>query len=278
MARVEQVEGGARSGTFRNGMDYLGWGSGPRTLLFIQGGPGSAVPRGLMRRMFRRQFEPYLAAGFAVWIVTRRRNMPAGHTMADMADDYARVIDEEFDGRVDVVVAESFGGMVGQYLAALHPDSFGRIALIITAAELSDWGKDIDSRMAEALAGGDTGRAGTVFAEYLLTGQRTRWLRRLLGPLIGGGLAGGSDYPPGDLLIEARAERSFNSRAVLPKIQRPVLLICGGSDRFFPADIARETAGLIPDCTLVCYEGQGHLRVGSSSRVARDVLAFGNCS
>lgn len=278
MVRTDRVDGGARTGTFRNGMDYLGWGSGPKTLLFIQGGPGSAVPRGLLRRLFRRQFEPYLAAGFAVWIVTRRRNMPAGHTMADMAGDYAQMIEEEFGGRVDAVVAESFGGMIGQYLAALHPDSFGRIALIITAAELSDWGKDIDSRMAEALAGGDTGRAGTVFAEYLLTGKRTRWLRRLLGPLIGGGLSGGSGYPPGDLLTEARAERTFNSRAVLPRIRRPVLLICGGSDRFFPADVARETAGLIPDCTLVCYEGQGHLRVGSSGRVARDVLAFVNAS
>ena len=61
--------------------------------------------------------------------------------------------------------------MIGQYLAALHPASYGRIALIITAAELSDWGKDIDSRMAEALADGDAGGAGTVFAEYLLTGS-----------------------------------------------------------------------------------------------------------
>jgi pimeloyl-ACP methyl ester carboxylesterase len=274
MARLKALDRAGRNGTFRNGMDYMAWGSGPRTLLFLQGGPGSAVPRGLMRRLFRRQFEPYLAAGFAVWIVTRRRNMPRGHTMADIADDYARVIDEEFGGRVDVVVAESFGGMVGQYLAALHPDCFGRIALVITAAELSDWGKDIDSRMAEALAGGDAGRAGTVFAEYLLTGRRTRWLRRMLGPLIGGGLTAGSSYPPGDLLTEARAERTFNSRAVLPKIRGPVLLICGGTDKFFPADVARETAALIPGCTLVCYPGQGHLRVGSSSRVARDILAF----
>jgi pimeloyl-ACP methyl ester carboxylesterase len=278
MARTEAAARAARVGTFRNGMDYLGWGEGPKTLLFLQGGPGSAVPRGLMRRLYRRQFEPYLAAGFAVWIVTRRRNMPGAHTMSDMADDYARVIEEEFGGRVDLVVAESFGGMVGQYLAALHPDSFGRIALIITAAELSDWGKDIDSRMAEALASGDPRRAGTVFTEYLLTGRHTRWLRRLLGPLIGGGLSAGSDYPPEDLLTEARAERLFNSRAVLPLIQGPVLLICGGSDRFFPADVAVETAGLIPDCTLVCYKGQGHLRVGSSNRVARDVLAFVNRS
>jgi pimeloyl-ACP methyl ester carboxylesterase len=266
----------ARSGTFGNGMEYLCWGSGPKTLLFIQGGPGSTVPQGIMRRMIRRQFEPYLNAGFSVWVVTRRRNMPPGHTISDMAGDYAHVITEEFGGHVDVVVAESFGGMIAQYLAALHPDAFGRIVVVIAAAELSDWGKDVDARMAGALVSGDAGRAGTVFAEYLFPGPRLTWLRRLLGPLIGGRLLAASDYPPEDVQTEARAELSFNSRAVLPRIRPPVLLICGDHDRFFPKDVAAETAGLIPDCTLIWYEGLGHLRVAASSRVARDVLAFVN--
>ena len=257
-------------------MDYLCWGSGPKTLLFIQGGPGSAVPQGMMRRMFRRQFQPYLDAGYSVWIVTRRRNMPPGHTITDMAGDYAHVISEEFGGHVDVVVAESFGGMIAQYLAALYPDAFGRIVVVIAAAELSDWGKDVDARMAGALVSGDAGRAGTVFAEYLFPGTRLRWLRRLLGPLIGGRLLAGSDYPPDDVQTEVRAELSFNSRDVLPRIRPPVLLICGDHDKFFPKDVAAETAGLIPDCTLIWYEGLGHLRVAASSRVARDVLAFVN--
>ncbi|MFF2031403.1 alpha/beta fold hydrolase [Arthrobacter sp. NPDC058192] len=273
-AAQRPAERTARSGMFGNGMEYLCWGSGPKTLLFIQGGPGSAVPQGMMRRMIRRQFEPYLDAGFSVWVVTRRRNMPHGHTIADMAGDYAHVITEEFGGHVDVVVAESFGGMIAQYLAALHPDASGRIVVVVAAAELSDWGKDFDTRMAGAIANGDAGRAGTVFAEYLFPETRLQWLRRLLGPLIGGRLLAASDYPPEDVKTEARAELSFNSREVLPRIQPPVLLICGDSDRFFPKDVAAETAGLIPDCTLIWYEGLGHLRVAASSRVARDVLAF----
>lgn len=274
MARVSAVDREPRSGTFRNEMDYLSWGVGPKTLLFIQGGPGSTVPKGMLRRMFRQQFDPFLRAGFAACIVTRRRHMPATHTIADMADDYAQVINEEFGGRVDVVVAESFGGMIAQYLAALHPDSFGHIAMVVTAAELSDWGKDVDARMAEALTSGDTDGAGTVFAEYLLPGGRLQWLRRLIGPFISRRLLTGSDYPPEDVLTEVQAEVTFNSRAVLPRIQRPVLLLCGGSDQFFPRDVAQETAELIPDCTLVWYEGKGHLRAASSGRIAKDVLAF----
>jgi pimeloyl-ACP methyl ester carboxylesterase len=255
-------------------MDYLSWGSGPKSLLFIQGGPGSTVPRGVLRRMLRRQFDPFLEAGYTVWIVTRRRGMPPEHKVADMADDYARLIAEELGGRVDVVVAESFGGMIAQYLAARHPDSFDHIAMVVTAAELSDWCKDVDSRMAQALEGGDTDGAGTVFAEYLLPGRRLKWLRQLIGPVISRRLLSGTDFPSQDVLTEVQVEVDFNSRGVLPLIRRPVLLICGGSDQFFPRDVAQETAGLIPDCTLIWYEGKGHVRAASSGRIARDVLAF----
>ena len=255
-------------------MEYLTWGRGAKSLLFVQGGPGSIVPQGVLRGLFRRGFAAYQDAGYAIWIVTRRRNMPASHTSADMADDYAELIAEEFGGRVDLVVAESFGGTIGQYLAARHPQSFGHIAMVVTAAEVSAWGKDVDKRMADAVAAGDPDRAGTVLAESLLPGPRTRWLRELLGPVVGRRVLGRSGCPAADVLTEARAESAFDARAVLPLIRPPVLLLCGGRDAFFPRAVAEETARLIPDCTLIVYERWGHLRVGSSRRVPRDVLAF----
>ncbi len=92
--------------------------------------------------------------------------------------------------------------------------------------------------------------------------------------MIGRGVLGRSGCPAADVLTEARAELAFDARAVLPRIRPPVLLLCGGRDAFFPRAVAEETARLIPDCTLIVYERWGHLRAGSSSRVARDVLAF----
>jgi hypothetical protein len=59
--------GKPRRGTFPNGMQYVTWGSGPKTLLFIQGWPGSAVPKGMLFWMSRRLFDAYVKAGFAVW-------------------------------------------------------------------------------------------------------------------------------------------------------------------------------------------------------------------
>ena len=226
--------------------------------------------------MSRRWFAPFVDAGYTILFVTRRRHMPTGHTVADMADDYAQMISEELGGRVDLVIGESFGGMIAQYLAARHGDSWGDLAIVIAAAEVNDWTKEVDSRLSSALARGDSTAFGMAFAEFVLPGERSRWIRRMVGPWIGRGLISGKNYPPADLQVEIDAEMSFDSRPVLPHIESPVLLLCGDRDQFFPHDVVDETARLIPDCSLVRYEGQGHMKVATSSRVVQDVLAFVN--
>lgn len=255
-------------------MDFLTWGDGPKTLLFIQGGPGSALPKGMTARISRRWFGPFTEAGYTVWVVTRRRNMPHGHTIADMADDYAVVISERLDGRVDLVVGESYGGMIAQYLAAQHGEGLSHLAIVVAAAEVSDWGRGVDSRLAAAIARGDTVGAGMAFAEYAIPGERGRWIRRLTGPWIGRSLLSEKNYTRADLLVETQAEIAFNSRQALPSIRVPVLLLCGDQDRFFPSEVVDETVRLIPNAALVKYEGQGHMKTATSARVAHDILAW----
>lgn len=136
------------------------------------------------------------------------------------------------------MVGESYGGMIAQYLAGCHGDSWRHLAIVVAAAEVSDWGKAVDSRLSSALARADKVGVGRAFAEYAIPGDRGRW--------------------------------------VLPRIDAPVMLLCGDRDRFFPQDVVDETVRLIPDCTLVRYEGQGHMKVATSKRVAHDVLAFVN--
>ena len=255
-------------------MEFLTWGTGPRTLLFIQGGPGSALPAGVSARVTQRWFDPFLEAGYAMWIVTRRRNMPPGHTVADMAGDFAEVISDEFGGHVDLLVGESYGGMVAQHLAGRAGVTFGHVALVASAAEVSEWGRAVDSRLAAAIARGDRVGTGMAFTEYVLPAERSRWLRRLVGGWMGRSLLSGKHYSASDLLVETEAEMSFDARPDLPLIPAPVLLVCGDRDRFFRPDVVDQTVAMIPDCTLVRYEGKGHLAVASSRRVPQDVLDF----
>jgi pimeloyl-ACP methyl ester carboxylesterase len=218
-------------------------------------------------------FRPYVDAGYAVWIVSRRRHMPAGYTVGDMADDFAEVIRDELGGRVDVVYGLSYGGLIAQYLAARHTGRVGRVVLVGAACEVSDSFKDVDYRWAAARAQGDPTAAGLVFAEYVAPGRRLRWLRRLLAPLLGRSTTV-EGVPVEDLIVEAQAEMAFDSRAVLPDITAPVLLLVGDRDRAFPKALVGETARLIPDCTLVWRRGRGHVGTAVSRRTPRDVLAF----
>lgn len=261
------------TGTSANGMEYARLGDGDRTLLFIGGGPGSEIPAGLMARVMSSQHRPFVRAGYSVWNVTRRRSMPSGHTIADMADDYAQFITDELGGHVDLVVGESYGGIIAQYLAANHPALVGGVVLALAAGTITEWGRDVDVRWATARAEGRDDDAGAVFLEYLIPGAHRAALRRRLGPLAGRMFAH-SVVPAGDLLVEAQAEAAFDGRGVLTRIQSPVLILCGDEDQFFSRDIVEETASLIPDCTVVWYEGMGHMRAATSGRIPTDVLTW----
>lgn len=268
------AERAVHRGSISNGMEFLAWGGGPRALLFLPGGPGSGLPVGLIGQMNRRWFQPFVNAGFTVWYVTRRRGMPRGHSVSDMADDYAPMIAEQLGGRADLVVGESYGGMIALYLAARHPDRVGHVAVVIAGAQVSAWGKDVDARLVAALERGERSAAGAAFAEYAIPGPRGRGIRRLLGPFIGLSLLSGKSYPASDVLVEVEAELAFDARPALPDIAVPVILLCGDEDRFFPPDVVEETARLIPGSTRVRYAGQGHFTVATGSDVPRDILRF----
>jgi pimeloyl-ACP methyl ester carboxylesterase len=263
----------ALRGSFANGMQYVVVGGGPKRMLFIMGGPGSALPSEREARMMAGSAAPYVADGYTVWAVTRRRDMSAGATIADMAADYADAIENDLGGRVDVVVAEELGGMIGLQLAADRPDLMDFLALVRTAWRVSEWGRETDGSFGEALGAGRYAEAGATALQEVVPGPPWAWLRRLLGPLVGRWLAS-RPYNLPDVLVETRAELAFDGRELCPRIDVPVILIAGTNDRVFAWDDVEETARLIPDCTLTRYEGTNGIRTASSPRVPRDVLAF----
>lgn len=264
------------TGIFPNGMAYLQWGTGPKNLLQIPGGPGNALPTGgLALWMGRSQLRPFVENGYTVWGVARKQNMPKGHTMADIADDYAGLIADEFGGRVDLVVGQSYGGMVGFYLAARHPDRFGHIAISVAGYEVSEKGKTLDYDFARLLSEGRTTEAGALLVAALAPDTRVPGLARVLGALIGRLMFGQTHpYFPSDVMVEADAEVSCDAREILRDISVPVLLVCGDEDLYFPKEVYEETARLIPDCTLRMYEGIGHVGAVQDKRFPQDVLDF----
>lgn len=262
-----------RTGTSSGGMEFAVIGEGARTMLLLPGGPGSELPTGLFARLEEKQVRPYLEAGYAVWSLTRRRHMATGTSVADMAGDTVAFIREQLGGRVDVVLGQSYGGIIALMLAADHPDVVGRVVAAGAAATVSDWGRELDARWAGHRAAGRHSQAGAAMLEYVLPDARWSRLRRTMGPLVGT-MFKNSHVPAGDLLVEAEAERVFDARDALGRISVPVLLVCGEVDLFFPPSAAQETADGIADCTTSTYPGLGHVRTISSRRLPKDVLTW----
>lgn len=262
-----------RTGSFSNGIGYEAFGSGPRTVVFLPGGPGSV--RMAWSRIAQTLLEPLAAGGCTVWRLTRRRDMPVGHTVADMADDVAEVIDEGFDGHVDAVVGLSLGGVIAQVLAARHPDAVGRVVLISAAATPTVRAVQSTRRYGEALGHGRFAEAGAVALEDALPGIWFSPLRRLLGVLMGRMLASSGNNLP-DVLVETAAVMDVDTRPLLPQITAPVLIIVGDKDSDFAPEIIDETVRLIPDCTLIRYEGRGHGGTAWDQRTPGHILDFIN--
>ena len=261
-------------GTFKNGIPYLRFGSGPKTLLLLAGGPGNIVPTGFGASGFTKGMRAF-TADYTVYLVTRKSHLPEGYSTQDMARDYAEMIRQEFGGHVDLVVGASFGGLIAQHLAADYPDVFGHLVIAMAAHRISDAAKQIDARYAELISQRRDRDAMALRAEAVLPKGLLRsvmagmlWLfgKVLLGPI--------DDTFRRDVVVEAQAELAHTALDSLARIKVPVLLVGSDTDFAFPLSYMQEMAGLIAQATLKIYPG-GHTAAFLDQRfeIAPEVLA-----
>jgi pimeloyl-ACP methyl ester carboxylesterase len=262
------------TGMFPNGMAYLRWGTGPKTLLWIVGGPGLGFPIGLRVALIPLVLRPFAQAGYTCWLVNRKRDMPEGYTIADMAEDHAALIADELGGKVDLVLGEDYGGWIGFYLAARHPERLDFLANATTGYALTERGRAIDRDFAALVRDGRPTDAWAQMLSTLAPGLRPPALVRVFAAVLDRLFTDRSrpDFVS-NLVVETEAE-ACDAREILPDIRVPVLLIGGDQGPFLSREILEETARLIPDCTLQLHEGKSDTGAVSSMQLPRDVLAW----
>lgn len=264
-------------GLFECGMAWSSFGDGDKVALMIPGGPGNFPPDvGWRGDMTLGPLKPLLERGFRVVTVTRKRNMSLGHSVEDMAADYAEMIREEFKGRVDLVIGSSYGGMIGLFLAANHAECFKHIVISVAACRISNAAEPIDQAFAENLAQGQRFAAGAAISQALFPDTKFPRLIAWMNGLMTRFLASSNTHDSfsSDILVEVAAERVYDATPVLQKISKPVLLINGDKDFYFPLGVIQETARLIPECQSRVYEGKGHLGAAMDKRMASDIVDF----
>lgn len=259
------------TGLLLNEFPYIRIGDGPHTLLVV---PGTQVdnvdPGPIVTQTYRAAYANF-ARDHTLYIVNRRRDLPARSTSADIAADYVRVLRELGPARV---MGLSAGGLMAQHMALQAPELVERLALVVTGARLSEAGRRFCKLL---IALGETRRWVDVEAELaagLFVGQTSQRLMRVLTRTVGRLFVSPPHYGH-DFITTLRADLDFDSRPLLHKLHVPTLVLGGANDPFFPAPLLHELAALIPGATLRVYEGAGHgLIKMQKRRFERDVLAF----
>jgi len=260
-------------GEFTNGVPFVRFGSGPKTMLFLAGGPGNTLPTGLGATGFTRGMRAFTDE-YTIVLVSRKPGLPHGYTTRDMADDYAKLVRTDLGGHVDLVMGTSYGGLIAQYFAAAHPEMFDHLVIVMSGPVVSAEAKAIDLEYAELI------RHGRIRAAMVVRGKAVTkpGLARaamsamlwLFGPMLLGKV---DDTFRSDVVIEARAEAAHDSRDVAASIAVPTLIVGSTEDFAFPIATVKELALRIPGARLKVYEG-GHTAAFLDDRFYPDVSAF----
>lgn len=260
-----------REGRLKGGLPYLSFGEGPPLVVFPGLGMTNANPTGLQRWGELRLLAP-LARAFTVYRIGRRVGLEPSTTMADLTNDYAEALADEFGRPVDVL-GISTGGSIALQLAADCPGLVRRLVVAGAAYRLSEHGREFEWRMAELAAAGDRREMSRLQAPDVAD---SRLGRRIAGGLLWlvGPLFIKREWDLSDMVATIMAEDSFDIGGRLGEVSAPALVIGGGRDRFYPPELFRETARGIPNARLILYDNRAHGGAFADRRFGRDVVAF----
>lgn len=232
------------------------------------------VMKGMGTRMMTKPFDAF-SEEYTIYYLGRWQGQPEGYTTRDMADDYARLIEGQFGGHVDVVAGMSYGGLIAQHLAVNYPALFRRMIIFMSAHRGGEEG-GIDYAFAQYMCQGKKRKAASMIMTALYPKGVTRACMRafawLFGPIL---FPGGGEAFMRDMMIEAEAELAHDTGPSLAGLTIPVLLINGTADFYFPLPVVEETARLMgKHVTCKLYEGRGHGNLMEDKRFIPDIRAF----
>jgi pimeloyl-ACP methyl ester carboxylesterase len=182
---------------------------------------------------------------------------PGGHSMDDLADDIAAVLDDLEVERAHVL-GFSMGGCAAQAFAIRHPGRVDRLMLASTFATMN-----VQARMFLDAVASTYARSSSAKEMFDLI---CPWL--FSTPFLADP-ANKASVIYGDETIDAgemrawssayAAQREFDSTAMLGAILAPTLVIAGRHDRLTSLDDAIDLGERISNAELVIIEDAGHL-------------------
>jgi 3-oxoadipate enol-lactonase len=240
--------------------------SAPQLHVLVQGDAGaSRAPvvlshaLGLDARMWDALAADLAAAGHPVLRYDHRGHggsaAPAGpYAMDDLVDDAARIVREWGRGPV-AWIGLSMGGMVGQGLAARHPELVRALVVANSTAHYPEAAQAVwRDRIATVRQNGLASIADLVMGRYFLQDFRTA---RPEAEAAARATLLASD--PQGYAACCHAVGTVDWREALPRIQAPTLVIAGDQDAGTPLAMSQAIVDAVPGARLAVIAGASHI-------------------
>ena len=249
-------------------MDYIRFGSGPRTFVMLPGvGDGLKTVKG-MAVPFAALYRAMLK-DFTVYAFSRRRVLAPGMTTRDMAADLNRAM-AVLGLRDAAVLGVSQGGMIAQWLAVDYPDKVDKLVLAVTLSRPNATVQECIRLWMDQARNGDY---RGIMVDTAKRSYSPAWAKKQVRMY---NLLGSVGKPKSfeRFLIQAESCLTHNAYAELGRITCPTLVIGGTADQIVSGEASREIAAQIPNCELHMYEGLSHGLYEEAPDFLGRVMAF----
>lgn len=246
-------------------MDYISFGEGSQPLVLIPGLSFKTVkkfagPFSFAYRIFAKDFK--------VYAFDRKKKIPVGYTVEDLADDLAYAMELVGISNADVM-GISQGGMAAQYLAIKYPHLVHKLVLAVTLSRMNDTARTVIGNWIRLAMDDDYKGIAEDMMEKVYSEEYIRKFGKYF-PVV-------SQFgKPKDLRrfeILARACLTCSTYEMLDRIQCPVFVIGGKSDKIVTGEASEEIAEKL-GCEIYMYENLGHSAYEEAPDFNRRVMAF----
>lgn len=167
----------------------------------------------------------------------------------------AALIEEVSPSEPVDLVGMSFGGMIAQYVAATYPQFVRTLTLLCTSPKFGLDGTDPVTWRADRLAGLEAAGSPAAAAPFILAS--------LAGPngahVVPEAAESMARIPMAGLLTALDTIVTHDSRAILPSIRTPTMVLVGANDTETPPAYGQAIVDLVPGAKLQIVNGAGHL-------------------
>ena len=250
-------------------MNYFKFGQGERTLVIL---PGLSV-QGVMNsaEQIVSAYQP-LAEDFTIYVFDPRNELPASYSVADMAEDTAKVFLAL--GLEDVcIMGASMGGMTALEMAVCHPELIDKMVLVSTAVQMKE---EQFQALDEWISLAQEGKAQDLYLAFGKAVYPEETYEQIQETLTEASKTVTEDELK-HFVILADSLRDFDITNELDKIECPVLAINDKDDRVLGSEAVETMEQYMnqrPDWVFYMYDGYGHAVYDTAPDLKDRMLEF----